>query len=97
MKLTLTSEGVRIRLTYAELEALTAEAIYMTCAGWEWTVQSTSGPISVLTGWPSFPLLKLGTRDFHALQAEPENGIILNTVTPKIIMEVDKRDRLSRI
>lgn len=93
MKIQISTEGLRLRLTYQELEQLPAIPVVLACEGFSWTLKVRGGPGTTLEGWPTQPVLNLSEKDLKDLRAEPENGIVLTTLSPHVILEVDKRDR----
>lgn len=93
MKITITENSVRIRLSYAELDVLSNQSLSLQCEGFSWCIQPSSVNGSHMTGWPVAAILHISQRDLNDLQAEPENGIALSHLAPPVVLEVDKRDR----
>lgn len=94
MKVRISSGELRLRLTYRELEMLGSSPATLDCAGLVYAVEADADAAgSTLSGWPARPVLRLGGRDWRDLAAEPENGIALPTLTPRVVVEVDRRDR----
>lgn len=93
MKIQISTEGLRLRLTYQELEQLPATPVLLRCKGFSWTLKTGEAPQTTLEGWPVQSVLNLSHQDFHDLQAEPENGIVLSHLSPRVVLEVDKRDK----
>lgn len=93
MKIQIMTEGLRLRLTYQELEQLPTTPVLLACNDFSWTLKAGGPPHSTLEGWPMQSVLNLSQRDFNDLQAEPENGIVLSHLSPRVVLEVDKRDK----
>lgn len=93
MKIQITTEGLRLRLTYQELEQLPATPVLLRCKGFSWTLKAGGPPESTLEGWPTQSVLNLSHRDFNDLQVEPENGIVLSRLSPRVVLEVDKHGK----
>lgn len=94
MKLQISAQGLRLRLSRDDFRRLTTESLSLGCAGWMFTLER--GTLTVLENWPAAPHLRLSPRDFDDLSLEPENGIVLTDITPRCEIDIDRRDRPER-
>ena len=86
MKIQITDNKLRVRLSHEEFARLPGEPLMIDCEGWVFRVAVAEE--TTLLGWPLHPCLMLGSKDRADFALEPENGIVLQT-SPRCEIDVD--------
>ncbi|WP_020087503.1 hypothetical protein [Hyphomicrobium zavarzinii] len=89
MKLRISMEGVRVRLTAQEFAELRAGFVRFQAWGFAFSVVRGRGSASSLVGWPASGEVRLSERDWRDFEAEPENGIVIQ-VEPPVVLEAER-------
>lgn len=89
MKLRISMEGVRVRLTAEECNDLRAGFVRFQAWGFAFSVVRGRGNVSSMVGWPENGELWLSEKDWRDFEAEPENGIVIR-VEPPVVLEAER-------